>query len=335
MRIQPALLAALGFCLYSSPAWATGDGIEFIGYAVLIIIVSLSAGVCLPSDRFHHGFFSTTAGLIAGVATMLWLAGKGGAEHIRAPWAGFFMLAFLTSIIVAASYANSLMRGVPAGKFAHGAAAFLGVLVIITLSLAQTPWYTTGGYYRALWDAQDKADKDWFAQEKTKAEAGDLKAQEAVGIMYFKGTMVAPRDYAQALRFLQPVAASGNLTAMYALGKINEYYGWYEKDEASRLSYNDAAVQWYRKAAPLGEPNAQWALGNASFKGEITPQDYTEAYVWLSLALERQISDSAMFWRYEDWDHAKKNRDEALKHLGGPEIVEANRLINQVKSQKQ
>lgn len=48
----------------------------------------------------------------------------------------------------------------------------------------------------------------------------------------------------------------------------------------------EKAIEYYRRAAFLGEPNAQYALGNHYIIGDLVERDFVEAYTWLILAKE-------------------------------------------------
>ena len=100
---------------------------------------------------------------------------------------------------------------------------------------------------------QIEADKKEYEEIKAKAEGGDAKAQNRLGICYGTGKGVE-KDYVEAVKWFRKAAeqnfasAQGNLGISYAQGK------GVEKDDVE-------AVKWYRKAAEQGFANAQFNLG--------------------------------------------------------------------------
>jgi len=111
----------------------------------------------------------------------------------------------------------------------------------------------------------------------TKANAGDVAAQVAVGDCYAEGKGVV-RDYKLAAEWYakaaekSDVAAEMHLAALYRDGSKN-----FPRDMTQ-------AAQWYRKAADRGDATAQGTLGTLYFMGQGVTQNYLEAYFWLDLA---------------------------------------------------
>lgn len=111
----------------------------------------------------------------------------------------------------------------------------------------------------------------------TKATAGDVAAQVAVGDCYAEGKAMA-RDYKLAAEWYAKAAAKGDvaaemhLAALYRDGSKN-----FPRDMAQ-------AAEWYRKAAEQGDATAQGTLGTLYFVGQGVAQNYLEAYFWLDLA---------------------------------------------------
>ena len=70
-----------------------------------------------------------------------------------------------------------------------------------------------------------------------------------------------------------------------AADEENEAKGYFEKATgfAEKKKYEEA-VKWFRKAADLGEPNAQYNLGLCYYKGQGIKQDLEEAVKWLKKA---------------------------------------------------
>ena len=70
-------------------------------------------------------------------------------------------------------------------------------------------------------------------------------------------------------------------------------------------------VKWYRKAAEQGDAVAQYNLGIMYSDGRGVPQNYSEAYVWSSLAATSGDED------------AVHNRDIYAKKLSSDALISA------------
>src|SRR5438874_9704312 len=93
-------------------------------------------------------------------------------------------------------------------------------------------------------------------------------------------TAIGRKNYATALKIIQPLAQRGDPAAQTILGSMYAFgYG------VSR-SYTDA-VNWFRKAAEQGQPSAQSNLGLAYLNGQGVKQDYAEAANWLRKAADQ------------------------------------------------
>ena len=133
--------------------------------------------------------------------------------------------------------------------------------------------------------------------DRKAAELGDAKAQADLGTMYELGSGV-PQNIKEAMLQFQKAAEQGDVESEYMLGSIYEEGGLgrivNEPDGSSRVllpSENalvpkdyGLAAKWYRKAAEQGKALAQNGLGRLYADGKGVPQDYVEAYFWLSLA---------------------------------------------------
>ena len=76
------------------------------------------------------------------------------------------------------------------------------------------------------------------------------------------------------------------------------------------------AIDWYRKAAEQGEPDAQHTLGVAYEYGRGVQQDFAQAYVWYNLAASR-------FPPGPEHDIAVKDRDERARRLTHAQLASA------------
>lgn len=75
------------------------------------------------------------------------------------------------------------------------------------------------------------------------------------------------------IRRFQPAAERGDVLAQYNLGAA--YASQWRPVEASR---------WFRKAAELGSPDAEYRLAVNYTRGDGVPEDATEAYAWFDVA---------------------------------------------------
>jgi TPR repeat protein len=80
------------------------------------------------------------------------------------------------------------------------------------------------------------------------------------------------------------------------------------------------AVDWYRKAADQGDPNAQANLGLMYADGLGVPQDYVIALMWFGLAAAGGHAFAA------------KSRDDVAANMTASQIAEAQRLAREWKS---
>lgn len=121
-----------------------------------------------------------------------------------------------------------------------------------------------------------------FDETKAKAEAGDIAAQNALGIMYATGNGVR-QDIFQASRWFRKAADQGDATAQYHLAFY--YY------DGERIDYKEA-VNWYRLAANQGHASAQNRLGLMYSNGKGVSKDATEALKWFRSAAENGDADA-------------------------------------------
>jgi TPR repeat protein len=120
------------------------------------------------------------------------------------------------------------------------------------------------------------------------AEDGDAKSQKELGEIYQKGWGV-PQDLAESLKWFgraaeqipeQPDHSARNSLnrifieeARHELGEIYSQGEGVERDDTQ-------AVKWFKKAADLGDADAQWEVGFAYDRGQGLPQDKDLAESW-------------------------------------------------------
>ena len=108
------------------------------------------------------------------------------------------------------------------------------------------------------------------------AEAGDARAQAALGSLYIHGQGVAV-DYAQALRWTRSAAEQGDVTGQFNMGTIYAGGLGVERD------YGQAA-EWFARAAEQDDAPSRFNLGVLYARGLGVPKDDEEALFLLSTA---------------------------------------------------
>lgn len=112
------------------------------------------------------------------------------------------------------------------------------------------------------------------------ANAGNPKAQYALGGMYEKGLFNFKIDLEKAVLWYTKAAVEGLDVAQNKLGTI------YSKGEGVEVDHVQAAA-WYLKAAEQGNTKAQNNLGLSYTKGLGVPKDFIMAVMWLRKAAEK------------------------------------------------
>lgn len=169
------------------------------------------------------------------------------------------------------------------------------------------------------------AHKEALREWRPLAEQGDALAQQALGVLYYKGQGV-PQNYAKAEKWFRKSAEQGITGAQYNLGlmyddglgstqdneateqgrfgiqrhlhtiaglpqyqckgqKINSFDYPTTRDGVWRNYSN--AMKWYKKAAEQGHARAQYNLGVLYDQGNGVPQHYGEAMKWYRKAAEQ------------------------------------------------
>ena len=186
-----------------------------------------------------------------------------------------------------------------------------------------------------------------------KAAQGDAEAQFQLGMRYRNGDGV-PKNYADALKWLQKASEQGNPKAQSELGLMHEgglgtavnyeeAVKWYRKSAEQGCSWGqnnlgvmydhglgvpqdrEESVRLFRKAAEQGMPMAQRNIGNALAIGRGVKQDYVEAYKWLRLAALQgipaardQIRDISLRMTPAEIEEARRRADDFRKSRGEP-----------------
>jgi TPR repeat protein len=119
------------------------------------------------------------------------------------------------------------------------------------------------------------------------ANAGHVRAQIDLGILYFRGRGVE-RDLVQARAWLEKAAAKDDPYALYALGRAME------DSQGAALADPVRAADLYRRAAELGHPLAALRYGLALMDGIGVKKDGRTAQRWLLQADRDGVPEAAL-----------------------------------------
>jgi uncharacterized protein len=123
------------------------------------------------------------------------------------------------------------------------------------------------------------------------AEGGDARAQVQLGSLYYHGHGV-PEDDARALQWYDRAARQGHAQAQYLLANLYAFghAGVPEGHDAMRV-----AAQWYFEAARQGHMDAQYSLGLLFLAGSGVTQSATEARKWFARAARQGHADARTY----------------------------------------
>jgi localization factor PodJL len=143
------------------------------------------------------------------------------------------------------------------------------------------PRATTPQTSHALYDSAvqhiEAGDLSGVAVLKRAANLGYGPAQFYLGRLYEAGGGGMKKDLAEARRWTERAAQSGDATAMYNLASYIYAGEGGTKDPA-------AAAAWFHRAADRGVVNSQFNLAQLSEKGYGVPLNPAEAYKWYLVA---------------------------------------------------
>ncbi|MDR2503676.1 MAG: trypsin-like peptidase domain-containing protein [Deltaproteobacteria bacterium] len=181
-----------------------------------------------------------------------------------------------------------------------------------------------------------------FAAMRRAAQAGDVRAQNLLGVMYAEGRGGAPKDERKAFEWFKKAAEQGNASAQHNLaviyttgnGALKDYFlafEWYKKAaeqghviaqhnlgviyaSGRGTSKNDRkAVEWYRKAAEQGHAPAQNNLGLMYDNGRGVSKDYRQAFEWYKKAAEQghAVAQNNLGLMYKEGEGTSKDEQKA------------------------
>ncbi|VEJ10071.1 tetratricopeptide repeat protein [Actinobacillus delphinicola] len=140
------------------------------------------------------------------------------------------------------------------------------------------------------------------------AENGDVKAQYALGYLYYKGEGVEQSDM-RAFEWITRAAEAGYAKAQYELGVIY-YYGFGQ----IYASEKEAAI-WYERAAQNGFAKAQYVAGRLYLKGYGVKKSYPKAFKYFQRAADQSVvkAQYELGYMYQHGYGVKKSYEEAYK----------------------
>ena len=133
----------------------------------------------------------------------------------------------------------------------------------------------------ADWDAGraafERGDADGALRAwKPLAEAGDARAQAALGSLYIRGEGITA-DYSEALKWTRRAALQGDVTGQFNMGAIYAGGLGVARDYA-------AAARWFARAAAQDDAASRFNLGVLHARGLGVKRDDEEALFLLSTA---------------------------------------------------
>lgn len=129
-----------------------------------------------------------------------------------------------------------------------------------------------------------------YKRVKKLASAGYPDAQFYLADCYGQGLLGLEIDPKEAFKYYQSAAKAGHATAAYRTAVCCELGA---EDGGGTSKDYPRAVQWYKRAAALGETAAMFKIGMISLKGLLgQPRHLGEAFIWLKRAAERADKDN-------------------------------------------
>ena len=226
------------------------------------------------------------------------------------------------------------------------------LLIALTLAVALPSAHVFGQDWRTGYNAYRRGD---YAEAlkifRALADRGHAGAHNQIGLMYVRGRGV-PQDYAEGVKWFREAAARGSRIGLYNLG-FSYYRGHgvakdsIEAEKWTRMAAergyakaqyllgymyyygegitknNMAAVSWLRRAALQGYVRAYRQLGRIFNNQDSEPQDYVQAFVWYTLALESG----------QKFPRAEELKDRIEMNLAHEDMAKARKMIEEIKAQ--
>lgn len=172
--------------------------------------------------------------------------------------------------------------------------------------------------WRPALAAETESLRDIFKTTLGKAEQGDSDAQYQLGVMFYYGEGVS-KDLSKAVNWIRKAAEQENADALYELGVMYERgegvpqddfeaAKWFRRAIKQGNNYHylfgtvdeysgriDKAIVRYKRAAELGDTQAQHKLASIYSNGEGVSQNELEATKWYLLAAEQGDALAQLF----------------------------------------
>lgn len=142
----------------------------------------------------------------------------------------------------------------------------------------------------------------------SRAAAGDVELQNALGNAYSSGTAGVAQNFAEALKWYRKAAERGYAPAQFNVGLSHELGRGVPVDAESAFKY-------YLVAAEQGYAPAQFNVGNMYASGRGVGQDYFEANLWFKQAADNGVVEAVfnLGFAYEAGNGVKADLAQAAR----------------------
>lgn len=110
-----------------------------------------------------------------------------------------------------------------------------------------------------------------------KAAAGDAQSQFDLAMLYLNGEGGAPKNYGEALKWLEQAAKGGHADARFSLAMM------YKTGQGALQNF-EQAFHWFEMAAGQNHAEAQFNIALMHKLGLGIPVDYVKSYTWSNIA---------------------------------------------------
>ncbi|CAK4032594.1 chitin synthase regulatory factor 3-like [Lecanosticta acicola] len=166
-----------------------------------------------------------------------------------------------------------------------------------------------------------------YKRLKKLVAGGYAEAQFYMADCYGQGMLGLEADTKEAFKLYQAAAKAGHAQAAYRTAVCCEM----GPEEGGGTSKDFAkAVQWYRRAAALGDPAAMYKVGAVMLKGLLgQPKNITEAVTWLKRGAERADLDNPHALHELATIYESANKNPEIRNKVTPDDAYAKNLFMQ------
>lgn len=125
------------------------------------------------------------------------------------------------------------------------------------------------------------------------AQGGNARAQTLLATLYHHGQGV-PEDDRLAAQWYERAARAGHAPAQFRLGNLYAYGHVQPADGSDPMRL---AAQWYFEAARQGHADAQYALGVLFWAGSGVVHDHAQARKWFARAASQGHADAQAYMK--------------------------------------